>query len=188
IPQDHFVISFRAIENGAKGTEYIRKMLEMLKPSKPITILTVNEIGSFDGFKNKYNIIEVGWVHDDAKMVEIYGATDLFLMPSVAESFGLMAIEAMACGKPVVIFDGTALPGITFAPSCGVLVNKYDSRGLKEAVERMMINEEDRLHRGKTGRELAQKYYDVNHYFDQTLALYQDILSGKFKNKLFFLQ
>lgn len=78
IPQDHFVISFRAIENGAKGTEYIRKMMEMLKPSKPITILTVNEIGAFDGFKNKYNIIEVGWVHDDAKMVEIYGATDLF--------------------------------------------------------------------------------------------------------------
>lgn len=179
IPESHFVISFRAIENGAKGTEYIRRMLEILRPSSPVTILTVNETGAFDRFKNQYNIIELGWINDDDKMAEIYGASDVFLMPSVAETFGLMAIEAMACGKPVIVFDRTALPDITFAPKCGILVRKYDSPGLKEAVEQMMMDEGDRLQRGRLARELAEKYYDVNHYFNQTIALYEEILLRK---------
>lgn len=175
IPDDDFVIAFRAIDNGAKGMEYIKEMLSMLKPTRPITLLIVNDKGIFDDYKSNYNIVELDWVDDDERMAMVYGACDLFLMPSIAETFGLMAIEAMASARPVVVFDGTSLPSVTFAPECGVVVKKYDSKGLKEAIEKLMINEEERLYRGNLGRKLAEEHYDVNMYFNNILKLYKEV-------------
>ena len=45
-------------------------------------------------------------------------------MPSVAEAFGMMAVESMACGKPVIVFDGTSLPEVTRAPDIGLRSRK----------------------------------------------------------------
>lgn len=182
IPEDDFVITFRAINTGFKGIEYIKEMLRILRPTKPVTLLIVNEEGLFDTFKQSYNIIEFGWVYEDEKMSSIYGASDVFLMPSVVEAFGLMAIEAMACERPVIVFDGTSLPSISFAPECGILVKKYDSRGLKEAVERLMVNEKERIYRGKLGRELAEKHYDEKIYYDKIINLYREVSRKKMAN------
>jgi glycosyltransferase involved in cell wall biosynthesis len=87
IDSDNFVIMFREA-NEWKGIEYIKNMLAKLESERPITILTVGEIGQLENLKGKYKIIECGWVNDNDRMVDLYSSADLFLMPSVAEAFG----------------------------------------------------------------------------------------------------
>ena len=95
-----------------------------------------------DSLKGKYKIIELGNILED-EILLAFNACDIFLMPSKGESFGLMAVEAMASRKPVIIFDNTALPYVTFAPECGVLVKNRDSDDLCLKIKEMIENKEE---------------------------------------------
>jgi len=173
IPNDHIVLFFRA-QKAMKGTEYIVKALHEMKTDRKITLLSCSEVGLLDGLKHKYNVIDLGHIEDE-DMVKAYAACDVFLMPSKGESFGLMAIEAMASSKPIIIFDNSALPHVTFAPKCGVLVKNKDSHALMEAIKWLVEDDEERIKRGNLGRKLAEKHYDLNTYNQRILDLYEEV-------------
>lgn len=176
IEQNDFVIAFRAEVSEFKGLKYILEMLNKLRFWKNITLLTVGFASLPKYLKKRYNVIELGWENDTSVIHYFYSACDVFLMPSMAESFGLMAIEVMASSRPVIVFEGTALPRITFAPECGIAVPRADSTALCEAVERLMLNPEECRKRGEMGRELAEKYYRFEDYVDRHIKLYLEIL------------
>ncbi len=181
INESNFVIMFRQNPQEWKGFPYIKDMLSRLKTKKPVTILTVGGTGFLDELKSKYQVIEYEWVNDNNLMVELYSASDLFLMPSVAEAFGLMAIEAMACSLPVIVFEGTALPSITFAPECGIAIKKGDINTFVTSVKSLISHPEESKLRGNKGRKLVERYYDVNIYNKRMINLYKDIYK---RNKL----
>jgi len=97
-------------------------------------------------------------------------------MPSVAESFGLMAVEAMSCSLPVVVLEGTALPSVTFAPNCGLSLKKGDTGGLVETIERLRMSPEERDRRGQKGRRIVEEYYDINIYNTRLINLYRSVI------------
>ncbi len=111
----------------------------------PITLLTFNETGLVDQFKDRFQVIDLGWLTDEDQTAEAINAVDIMLMPSIAESFGMMAIESMACAKPVIAFDRTALPETLFAPEGGVTVPSADVNSLVAVLERLIGDEEERL-------------------------------------------
>jgi len=173
ISNDNIVIFLRA-QNALKGTSYIVEALKNLKTDKKITVLTCDEKNRFDEVKDKYNIIEVGNMNNQ-DLLYAYNACDMFLMPSTGETFGMMAIEAMACSRPVVIFDNTALPAVTFAPKCGVLVENKNSEKLKEAIEFLINNPEERDARGALGRKICEENYSIDKYNSSLTNLYKNI-------------
>ncbi len=118
---------------------------------------------------------------NNEQLLYAYNACDMFLMPSLGESFGMMAIEAMACEKPVVVFDNTALPSVTFAPECGVLVEDRNSNKLREAIEYLIDNEEERIKRGKLGRKICQENYSIDKYNNSLVNLYKKIANDNKK-------
>jgi glycosyltransferase involved in cell wall biosynthesis len=179
IGKDNFVIMFRQAKEW-KGVTEIKEMLKNLNTEIPITILTVGDTGMINEFKDKYQVIEYEWVNDNNLMVELYSASDLFLMPSVAEAFGLMAVEAMACSLPIVVFEGTSLPSVTFSPKCGIALKKGDTDSFVKTVTRLISNDKECIKRGNLGRELAEKYYKIERYNKQMIQLYEEIYS---KNK-----
>lgn len=69
---------------------------------------------------------------DDDELLRWYRGADALVVPSRAEGFGLPAVEAMACGTPVVAFDNTALPEVI--GDGGLLVPDGDVRALAEAI------------------------------------------------------
>lgn len=172
INKDDIVLFFRA-QKEFKGTEYIVEAMKKLKTDRKITLISCSEKGLLKELEDKYTIIELGDIKDD-KMIEAYNACDIFLMPSKSESFGLMAIEAMACSRPVVVFNNTALPSVTFAPECGVLVENKNATKLMEAIEYLIDNEKERLRRGKLGRKLAEEHYDIKTYHERILKVYEE--------------
>jgi len=181
---DDIVILFRSQDTGVKGLEYIKKALKKIKTNKHVCLLTCNDKGLINDLKNKYKVVEVGWINSDDEMIKLYNACDIFLMPSTAEAFGLMAIEAMSCSKPVIVFDNTSLPEITFAPECGVTAKWCDYDSLAEKIMFLIDNEQERINRGNLGREYAIKNYDINDYNKKMIKLYEDVYrKSKLKKK-----
>lgn len=179
INKDNFVLMFRQDSQEWKGLKYIKEMLKNLKTKKPITLLTVGDTGMLEEFKENYQVIEYEWVNNNNLLIDLYSSADLFLMPSIAEAFGLMAIEAMSCSLPILVFDGTALPSVIFAPDCGIAIKPGDTESFVSVVERLSSHPEECRNRGDLGRKLAEKYYSIERYNKQLIDLYESIYSRK---------
>ena len=132
-----------------------------------------------DEFIGKFQIVELGWTNDEDLMVASHQAADFFVMPSTAEAFGLMAAEAMACGRPVICFEGTSLPGVTFAPEAGLAVPARDAVALAAAMTRWIENPEEVSKRGRRSRELAEAHYGVDLYVERLAAVYRSAVERR---------
>lgn len=179
IPENAFVMMFRSDPGKFKGLDHIKSMLNQLKPSKQVVLLTVGKEGLLAKYQFKYKIKEYGWIHDERLLSELYAACDVFLMPSTAEAFGLMAIEAMASERPIIVTEGTSLPSVTFAPDCGIAIQQGNGREFADAIQRLMNSPEECESRGRLGRKLAEKHYRFEDYVQQHLELYREILERR---------
>lgn len=173
IPKEDIVLFHRA-QDEFKGTPYVLEALKELNTDKRITILTCDTTNLFDELKDKYNVIDLGIIKDQ-KMIQAMNACDIFLMPSIGESFGLMAVEAMACAKPVIVFDNTAMPSVTHAPECGYLVKDKDSNDLRKAIEELVNNPKEREKRGNLGRKIVEEEYSNEKYNKSLEDLYLEV-------------
>jgi len=172
IPEDAFVIFFRYENFLSKGIDYIDYVLNNLKSKKKIFLLLVG------GYKKeiiKYKYKHFGWVKDDEFLASIYNASDLFLMPSKVEAFGMMAIEAMSCEVLPVVLDGTALPDTVDAPKCGVSVKKDKDEYLK-TVQYYIEHDDERNKRAKKCLEFARKNYNKEIYINNIIKVYKNAI------------
>jgi glycosyltransferase involved in cell wall biosynthesis len=174
---DDFVIMFRQDDQQWKGLKYIKNMLESLDiNNKKIVLLTVGKTGLLDSFKKKYRIIEHNWINNNQKLIDLYSISDLFLMPSIAESFGLMAVEAMACSLPIIVLDDTALKEVTYSPECGIVLKKGDTNNFVTAIENLIENPNECKRRGDLGRKITEKEYNIEEYNNKIIKLYESII------------
>lgn len=173
------VIFLRSSSTPYKGLQEFIVALEVLNPEIQLCIISLQEVGHFDKFIGKHQVIEFGWSDDEELLMDFYAACDLFAMPSMAEAFGLMAIEAMACGRPVLSFERTSLPGISFAPEAGLSVPYGDSIALAHEIERIINNPEELEARGRCSRLLAVEHYDIRDQARATADFYKRILSER---------
>lgn len=82
----------------------------------------------------------------------LFSGATLFVFPSLYEGFGLPALEAMACGAPVVSSSAGALPEVV--GSAALCVSPHDVPALADAIEQVLVNES--LRRRLAARSLAQ--------------------------------
>ena len=184
IPANNLVLCFRSTSYEFKGLRYIKECLAMLSTTEyahPVTLLTFNEQGLLDEFEDKFQIIDLGWVKDEETIVNAYNCADIFLMPSTAEAFGMMAMEAMACGKPVIVFAGdNALSDTVFASQGGGIAVPYrDADALRAAIERLIKSPQERLAIGEKALELAREHYDFKVHAERMLDLYRDVIERR---------
>lgn len=110
----------------------------------------------------------------EAELPAYYHACDVFTLPSTcsAESFGLVQLEAMACGKPVVSTD---LPGVSFVNrhgETGLVVPPQDAVRLAEALNQILEDPVLRTNWGRNGRERVRTCFSKEQMVQRTLALY----------------
>ena len=109
-------------------------------------------------------------------MAEFYNLCDIFIMPSEAESFGMMAIEAMASATPVICFKKTVIEELIYAPECGIAVDYKNTCELQKAVQYLMDNKEERTRRSMLSRKIAIEKYKFQDYVNQHINIYNNIL------------
>jgi glycosyltransferase involved in cell wall biosynthesis len=177
IPEDAFVVAFRSVPHSFKGVEYIEKALLGLSSKRSICIITLDAIGLIPNLEKKFKTIELGWVNNEQFMATVLGAADVFLMPSIAEAFGVMAVESMACGTPVIVFEGTALPDVIQAPRGGIAVPFKDWEALKQALETLIENTDLYQSLVKNGLEIVSEEYTLEKYVSRHLDLYNKLIA-----------
>jgi glycosyltransferase involved in cell wall biosynthesis len=117
-----------------------------------------------------------GWrLHQ--QLPEALNAADLVVLPSVAEAFGLVLIEAMACGLPVLAADAHG-PAEIVVPGTGWLVPPDDHAALTEALLAAAADPEQRRRRGEHAHEHARTGYGWPVIAARVADIYDQVGSG----------
>jgi D-inositol-3-phosphate glycosyltransferase len=87
-----------------------------------------------------------------------YAAADAVVMPSYSESFGLVALEAQACGRPVVASGVSGLRSVVRDEVSGYLIDGHDPALYAERIGRLLADPELAQQMGLRGRLLAQRF------------------------------
>jgi rhamnosyl/mannosyltransferase len=110
-----------------------------------------------------------------ADISPIYGACDLFVLPSIAnnEAFGLVQLEAMAFGKPVINTNlPTGVPYVSRHEETGLTVPVNDESAMTQALERLLSDSELRSKLGKAARQRAKAHFSLTAMIKKTLDVY----------------
>ena len=175
IPPQNIVVGFRAVYSEYKGMSLVLAALRRLSaryPGLPLTVIAFQEKGCCTGLSSRYQIIDTGWIKD-GDIEKYYSAMDYFLMPSKAEAFGLMAIEAMVAGATPIVTVGTALPDLIGAPLYG-LWSEHSDEAFAETIESAVLRA-DLNARGRAARQqFAQERYSMDTYCRQLSEIYNE--------------
>ena len=115
---------------------------------------------------------------DSERKYELLRDTDLFVLPSHQENFGLAVVEAMQMGVPVVVSDQIDLSQEIESRGAGRVV-PLDSHRLALAIEALLEDEEERTRLGENGRRLALEKFSREQMVHGLIGLYRSILENK---------
>jgi alpha-1,6-mannosyltransferase len=134
-------------------------------------------VGGGDALPHAANVTVVPFQRDQRQLARLLASCDMLVHPGDCETFGLIVLEAMACGLPIV---GTSSGGVAelVDRETGILAepNKVDS--LAGAIEAIYFRDMARM--GQAARRKAAERYDWNEILPQVLGRY-DILLGGYK-------
>jgi N-acetyl-alpha-D-glucosaminyl L-malate synthase BshA len=143
-------------------------------PEKEKAEILCQELGILD------KVIFFGNSHEIDKILCM---TDLFLLPSETESFGLAALEAMACGVPVISSNSGGLPEVNFDGFSGYLSNVGDVEEMAENALKI-LKDDAVLSQFKTNALEVARKFDIKNILPKYEALYQKAIDDYKYEKL----
>lgn len=117
------------------------------------------------------------FVGEQPNIVDYLSAADVLVLPSEQESFGLAALEAMACEVPVVASRVGGVPEVVTDGETGFLSAVGDTDKMADDAARLLSDKELRCQMGKRARESALSRYNTDLVIPQYLELYDRILA-----------
>jgi len=110
----------------------------------------------------------------------VYQSCDILVFPSIGpEGFGLVNIEAMACGLPVVATRVGGVPEIVLHGKTGFLVEPNDAESLAHSLEDLMDNKQMREKYGAKGRERVEQIFTWDRHINKLIELINHIKEGR---------
>jgi phosphatidylinositol alpha-mannosyltransferase len=170
-----------------KGFQYLLEAFALVKITLPDTKLLVvgpysaKERRSFEIHMRKMSLADVhfvGYVSDE-DLPQYYQASDVFCAPSLgSESFGMVLLEAMAAGTPIVASDIAGYRTVVTHEQEGILVPPRDVRALAGALKGLLRDPNLCRTMGRRG-QLCAAQYSWEHVADQVLSYYHHVLERK---------
>ena len=109
---------------------------------------------------------------------KILGATEVFCMASLWEGLGLVFLEAMAAGQPVLATDVSAVPEVVLPGKTGLLVPPSDPQAFADGILQLAGDADLRARYGEAGRHRVRQHFGLDRMVDETLALYEEVLQA----------
>ncbi len=189
LPKDHFrraiapnneklvvhTSNFRKVKRVQDVVYTFHKILKAV-PSKLLLIGDGPERTSIEQLCRELEIThEVRFLGKQEAIEEILSVSDLFIMPSETESFGLAALEAMACQVPVISTNSGGMPELNVYGVTGYLSNVGDIEDMAaHSIE--ILSDEDKLAKFKANALNHARKFDINLIMPQYEKFYQKIV------------
>ncbi len=158
-------------EKPHKGLRTLAQVADAL--GAPVVLLAGEGAAKTLGFPSTTR--DLGTVPEE-DLPRLYAAASVLAFPSVYEGFGLPALEAMACGTPVVAASGSSLEEV-----CGpaaLFFSPGDATALRDAILRFLHDPRLRDERSQWGLERASRF-SWDNCARQTLEVYRRVLAGR---------
>ncbi len=157
-PRRRLRLLFVGTINQRKGIKYLLDALKAL-PSDRLELVVcgrvVDDLKLFEGFRGRVEVRPS--VSADA-LLEAYQASDLFVFPSLAEGFGHVLLEAMACGLPVVSTTRTAASDLIRPGVEGFIVKPGSSTEIAACIEEFLLHPEWLTEMGVAARRRSEEF------------------------------
>ncbi len=168
--QEPFRLLFVGNLSYRKGVDLLPPIMQALGPRFHLDI-----VASPDGDTGRFdlpNITMLGRL-DEADLIQAYQHCDALLFPSRWEGFGYTALEAMACGKPVIASNASALPEVVEDGVTGILCEPGDVDAFTIACKQLAEAPERARAMGLAGRERAMREFSE----DRLISRYEDLIN-----------
>lgn len=142
-----------------KGVEYLIKAKKLMKNDCELVI--VGDGPLYNNLKDlSKNIKSIHFLGSRTDIEYLIPDSEFLVLPSISESFGIVSLEAMACGKPVIASDVGGIPEIV-TEDVGLLVKPKDSLDLAEKMDYLLENPDICDDLGKNAIEKVKKYCEI---------------------------
>jgi glycosyltransferase involved in cell wall biosynthesis len=126
------------------------------------------------------DVIVTGYIYNDQLLAQYYAAANIFLYPTLADSFGCVAIETMACGTPAIAFATGGVPEVIEHNKTGWLVKTGDVQGLVDGLH-YVVNNPKLLEAWRTaGLQKVKARYTKELFLAAHLKIYQQVLNNTY--------
>ena len=184
ISSDDIIIGIVGQISRLKGHDvFLRAASIILEKNKNVKFLVVGNIRRerdqelCEELINRLNIREhvvfTGYRQDIAN---IMSAIDILAFPTLKESFGRSAIEAMALGKPVVASNVGGVPEIVIDGKIGILVSPGDAEELANGLLELITDKKKREDMGKEGFKVVREKFDIKDMMNRIENVYKELL------------
>lgn len=174
-----------------KGISFLFEAIQLLHKKKTLQLMVIGGDGNHDPRQQELadyaaqlqiekQVYFVGRV-DHQQLPLYYNAADLVVMPSLYESFGLVCLEALACGTPVVSTQVGIMPSILDGKSNGTTISEPSPNSLATAIENFFSNKRSITYDHQQVRQTVKKF-SWRYVATETILAYNTLLSADFSN------
>jgi len=154
--------NFRPVKRVSDTIRILHKVREKI-PAKLILVGDGPDRSECERLTRELELTEhVHFLGKQDALVELLIASDIFLMPSQSESFGLSALEAMACGVPGISSSVGGLPELIRQNETGYFAEVGDIDRMAKYTTDLLTNEKKYNKFSKKSRDRTRKYFDKN--------------------------
>lgn len=158
-----------------KGLDYLISSVKKVREAMPLTLYVGGNGELAEYYKQMAKdqgveeaVIFLGGLNNN-QVAEYYNLCDIFVLPSISstqEGFGLVALEAMACKKPVIVTDIVGVAEDIKRYSAGIVIPSKDAGALGKALQYLLANREEAERRGENALALIKKKYSWQKHTD----------------------
>lgn len=170
------VSNFRKV----KRVDDVVRVFEKVYQKMPVKLLLIGDGPERKGIEDLCRKVglchEIRFLGKQDAIEELLAVADLFILPSESESFGLAALEAMACEVPVISSNVGGLPEVNIHGKTGYLSDVGNVQEMADYAVKILSDEDTLQEFRKNALENA-KLYDIQHILPQYEAYYEEILA-----------
>ncbi len=187
ISEDKKIILFLSRINWKKGLDTLIPAFAQVLEKEPNSVLIIAG-GDDEGYKKKVErwideyevknkVLFTGMIVGADKM-SVLQDSDVFVLPSYSENFGMAVIEAMHFGLPVVITEGVGISLSVALVGAGLVIKK-DERELTDAILKILRNSDLAKKMGNQGRDVVKTEFSLAGIAERFMEVYNSLISKK---------
>jgi len=183
LPMDRLLVLFGAMsstDDPRKGYRELTKALEVLAQSRLAPRILAVVFGSdlpLPASHLPIPAVSLGRLEGDEALAAAYNCADIVIVPSLEDNLPNVALEAIACGAPVVAFDVCGMPDIVADGRNGRLVSSIDPDGMGNALVDLLSDEQNLMAMRSNARQFAQQRFSLESQAKAYLKLYEQVVA-----------